>query len=87
MDLQLEKYTLIEELMKVKDLKVPLYMGHGLMDNIVPHKHLTLMKEFIDFLEPDVRVVYHTDSTATHNYTYWNSEVDNVLEFFQGKEK
>ena len=52
-------------------------------DNVVPYKHFELMKEFIDFVQPEVKVEFHTDSTAQHNYTYWNSEVTNVLDFFE----
>jgi putative tributyrin esterase len=72
------------KLILMRDLNVPLYMGHGMNDNVVPYKHFELMKEFLGHLKPDVKIVYHTDSLAQHNYTYWNSEVDNVLEFFGG---
>jgi pimeloyl-ACP methyl ester carboxylesterase len=63
-------------------LQVPLYVGHGLQDNIVPYRHLELLKEHLDYYEMDLRIVYHTDSTAKHDYLYWNSEVDPVLNFF-----
>ncbi|NRA12264.1 MAG: prolyl oligopeptidase family serine peptidase [Crocinitomicaceae bacterium] len=71
------------QIMLAKNLHVPLYMGHGMMDDVVPYKHFTLMKEFIEFTKPDVKVEYHTDTTAQHDYTYWSSEVANVLDFFE----
>jgi pimeloyl-ACP methyl ester carboxylesterase len=71
------------QLLLSKNLNVPLYIGHGMKDNVVPYKHFELMKEFIDFVQPEVKVEFHTDSTAQHNYTYWNSEVTNVLDFFE----
>lgn len=70
-------------LMLRKDLRVPVYIGHGMADNVVPYFHFELLKEFLDNIKPEVEIVYHTDSTANHNYTYWNSEVENVLEFFE----
>lgn len=72
-----------KQLLLSKNLNVPLYIGHGMKDNVVPYKHFELMKEFIEFAQPEVRVEFHTDSMAQHNYTYWNSEVINVLDFFE----
>jgi len=71
------------QMMLMKDLRVPLYVGHGLKDKIVPYFHFELLKEFLEHMKPEVDVVYHTDSTAQHNYSYWSSEVDNVLDFFE----
>lgn len=75
------------QLMLKKDLNVPLYIGHGMKDAIVPYKHFELLKEFIENIKPEVKVIYHSDSLANHNYTYWNSEVESVLEFFNESKK
>lgn len=71
------------QLLLVKNLHVPLYVGHGLKDNVVPHKHLEFLKEYLEYVKPEVEVIYHTDSLARHDYSYWNSEVDYILEFFE----
>jgi len=31
---------------------------------------------------PNIKAELHVDSFAKHNYDYWNSEVDAVLNFF-----
>ena len=72
-----------KQLLLLKNLNVPLYIGHGMKDSVVPYKHFELIKEIIEFVQPEVKVQFHTDSTAQHNYTYWNSEVTNVLNFFE----
>lgn len=71
------------QMMIEKGLNVPLYIGHGETDPIVPFRHFELLKEFLDVLQPTVEVECHSDSLANHNYTYWNSEVQNVLNFFE----
>ena len=41
--------------------------------------------EFCDSLKkykPNLQIQLHIDENAEHNYIYWNSEVDNVLNFF-----
>jgi S-formylglutathione hydrolase FrmB len=68
---------------RIVDLKVPIYIGHGAKDNIVPLRHSILLKEALDSIG-NRSYQFHVDSTATHNYSYWNSEVDNMLNFFSG---
>lgn len=66
---------------RFKELKIPLYLGHGKADKIVP---VSQTIQFVDSLKkhkPKL-VKYHINETAEHNYNYWNSEVDAVLEFF-----
>jgi pimeloyl-ACP methyl ester carboxylesterase len=72
-----------KQLLLSMNLNVPLYIGHGMKDSVVPYKHFELIKEIIEFVQPEVKVQFHTDSTAQHNFTFWNSEVTNILNFFE----
>lgn len=67
-------------LVNIEQLKIPFYIGHGLKDRIVPVKHSILFNESLG--EKQDGSIFHIDSTASHNYSYWNSEVDNVIDFF-----
>ena len=64
-------------------LQVPFYVGHGLKDAVVPHSHTESLKEHVEFYKVTEMVKFHTDSTAGHSYSYWNSELENVIDFFK----
>ena len=66
----------------VKDYVVPTYLGHGLNDNVVDVQETQLFHEILLSNHPNSSVKLHIDSTAKHNYMYWDSEVDEVLNFF-----
>lgn len=66
---------------RFKELKIPLYLGHGKADKIVPVGQTTQFADSLKKYNPKL-VKYHINETAEHNYDYWNSEVDAVLEFF-----
>jgi pimeloyl-ACP methyl ester carboxylesterase len=63
-------------------LQVPLYLGHGEKDNIVPVAHTLTLHRALQQHNPLLRTHLHLDPAAGHDYTYWNSEVQNVLKFF-----
>jgi S-formylglutathione hydrolase FrmB len=68
--------------LRAAEIKVPLYIGHGIADKVSPVKQ---SMQFVDVLKkknPSLTVKTNFPKTAGHNYTYWNSEVDAVLEFF-----
>jgi predicted esterase len=67
--------------MNIEQLNIPFYIGHGLKDRIVPVKHSILFNESLGAKQDGC--IFHIDSTASHNYSYWNSEVDNVIDFFK----
>ena len=66
----------------VKDYVVPTYLGHGLNDNVVDVQETQLFHKVLLSNHPNSSVKLHIDSTAKHNYMYWDSEVDEVLNFF-----
>lgn len=63
-------------------LLVPLYLGHGRKDNIVPVQHSHALHQALQQTNPTLRTVLHIDPAAGHDYSYWNSEVQNVINFF-----
>ena len=66
----------------VKDYVVPTYLGHGLNDNVVDVQETQLFHKVLLSNHSNISVKLHIDSTAKHNYMYWDSEVDEVLNFF-----
>jgi len=69
-------------LMSASKYNTPLYIGHGLKDHVVPYVQSKLFYQELKKQKPNLDVVFHTDSTADHNYKYWDSETQNVLNFF-----
>jgi predicted esterase len=69
---------------RCEELKTPIYLGHGRADKVVP---VSQTLQFVDSLakyKPGL-VKCHIDEKAGHTYDYWNSEVDNVLDFFKAE--
>lgn len=71
------------------EIKVPLYIGHAAKDNVVPADQsqelfdsLVTSENFIN----QTNIVLHIDTMIStekaHSYYYWDSEVDNVLDYF-----
>lgn len=69
---------------KLDRLKAGVYIGHGAMDRIVAPDHsehlYRLLKE-----SGSTNVKFHLDSKAAHDYTYWNSELESIFEFFESQ--
>lgn len=67
---------------RVKEYKVPLYIGHGLNDKVSPPAQSIRFSEAIRRLVPSLRVETHFPKAMGHDYRYWGSEVSNILHFF-----
>lgn len=61
--------------------KTPIYLGHGKQDNIVPVSQTQFFYSTIKKYHPTLKVKLNLPN-ATHDYKYWDSEVDNMLTFF-----
>lgn len=68
--------------LNIDRFNVPMYLGHGLLDPVVTVDQTLEFYEKLTKAKPDLSVKLHIDSLAKHDYNYWNSEVDNVLDFF-----
>lgn len=66
--------------------KTPIYLGHGRQDNIVPVSQTQIfydaIKKHLKKNNPTLKVKLHL-ADASHDYKYWDSEVDNMLAFFK----
>lgn len=63
-------------------LQVPLYLGHGLNDAVVPSQQSVSFYKKLQEVNPDLKVVLHISDSGLHNFNYWNSEVDASFKFF-----
>lgn len=63
-------------------LKIPLFIGHGKDDKVVPTEQSVRFYELITSLHPETGHVLHLGDNAGHNYDYWNSEMQRIFAFF-----
>ncbi len=70
---------------QIPQMQTPIYLGHGRADKIVPFEQTQNFYNNIKKLRPDLKVIFHPSDTCGHNFYYWNSEVDAMLNFFQQK--
>ena len=65
----------------IKQLTVPVYLAHGQNDQIVPIEYSQQI--FIELQESgNEKSILNVNPNAGHTYSFWNSEVDAVLDFF-----
>lgn len=79
-----ERWETIDNVMyRIKDYKTPTYLGHGKMDKVVPPQQTELFYNALKKASPMLKVQLNMPDAAIHDYNYWNSEVDNFLNFFE----
>jgi hypothetical protein len=61
---------------------VPSYIGHGKKDNISPVSQSMAMYDSICYYHPEMPLVGNFPDDAYHDYNYWKSETNNILDFF-----
>lgn len=69
-------------LMQAKKFKTPIYLGHTKQDNIVPVSQTQLFYDALKKNKPQLKIKLNLVDGG-HDYKYWNSEVDNMLHFFE----
>lgn len=80
----IERWKQVENpLSNISTLTTPFYIGHGSKDKIVPKIHSEVLYEVLLKGNTKTPSVLHLDSTGIHNYSYWNSEIKNALDFFE----
>lgn len=60
---------------------IPLYLGHGTRDTVVPFNQTKIFYEALKKSKPTLNIVFHSCACG-HDFAYWDSEVVPVLEFF-----
>jgi predicted esterase len=61
--------------------KTPIYLGHGKQDNIVPVSQTQIFYDALQKANPALKIKLNLVNAA-HDYAYWESETENVLNFF-----
>jgi dienelactone hydrolase len=62
-------------------LKMPLYIGHGQADSIVPPTQSKMLAEKLR--KQGNKVIFSFKSGEQHNFHFWNSETNAILAFFE----
>lgn len=62
--------------------KMPIYIGHGEKDNVVPFSQSAGFYKLLSQKYPAIKTVFHA-SVSGHDFTYWNSELPAVFNFFE----
>jgi S-formylglutathione hydrolase FrmB len=68
-------------IMRIKEYKTPIYLGHGKLDKVVPPEQTTMFYDSLKKYHPALSAKLNMPD-ANHDYTYWSSEVDNIFKFF-----
>ncbi len=62
--------------------KMPIYIAHGLSDNICPSSQSSKFWSLIHHTYPNLLAKLNIVSNAKHNYDFWGSQTQPVLSFF-----
>lgn len=68
-------------IMRIKEYKTPIYLGHGKLDQIVPPEQTIMFYDSLKKYHPLLKIKLSMPD-AQHDYYYWDSEVNNFLIFF-----
>jgi enterochelin esterase-like enzyme len=68
---------------RIKEFNTPFYLGHGKLDKVCPPEQTKLFYDSLIKYHPKLQVELNMPD-AGHDYNYWDSEVDNILKFFEG---
>ena len=68
---------------RVAEWKIPLYLAHGIQDNIVPESQSRLFHDALIKQHGDrVIVQYNPVQNAQHDYKFWGEQLPYVFQFF-----
>lgn len=67
---------------KASEWKLPIYIGHGQADKIVPFSQSKSFYEVLKNTHKSLKIIFNDPKTAGHDYKYWDAEVDPVFDFF-----
>ncbi len=68
--------------MRAKEMKTPIYIGHGMIDKTCPIIQSTNFVKELKKQNPSLIIKTNFPKNMGHDYTYWNSEIDSVITFF-----
>ena len=67
---------------QIKEYKTPIYLAHGKLDKVVPAEQTIMFYDSLKKYHPYLKIKLNTPD-ARHDYLFWDSEVDNILKFFE----
>jgi hypothetical protein len=70
-------------LMQSKKIKFDIYLGHGINDKVVNYKQTIELYDSLKKNKNDLNVFLSTPNKKGHNFSYWRSEVDTILKFYE----
>ena len=70
-------------LMQFKKIKFDIYLGHGINDKVVNYKQTIELYDSLKKNKNDLNVFLSTPNKKGHNFSYWRSEIDTILKFYE----
>lgn len=67
---------------EISKMNTPIYIGHGKNDKITPHNQSFMFYDSLKKHKPELKTELIIKDAA-HDYSYWASEVENILNFFK----
>ena len=68
---------------RVAEWKIPLYLAHGIQDNIVPESQSRLFHDALIKHHGDkIKIQYDAVQNAQHDYNFWGGQLPYVFQFF-----
>ncbi len=60
------------------------YLGHGKADDVVSYQQTVALHDLLRKQQPQLSMQLHLPADQGNDFTYWGSEIGNVLDFFEG---
>lgn len=64
-------------------VQVPLFLAHGVQDDIVPYQHTQTLHQLWQKFHPDLPCPLYLDPTGRHDFAFWEKYGRKAIEFFQ----
>jgi len=74
--------TIDNPMHRIKDMKTPIYLGHGLKDKVTDFSQSKMFYDSLRKFHPELFIQLNLVD-AGHDYHYWSSETNNIMSFFQ----
>lgn len=66
---------------RIKEYQTSIYLGHGKLDQVVPPEQTIMFYDSLKKYHSSLKMKLDTPN-ARHDYLFWDSEVNNILIFF-----
>jgi putative tributyrin esterase len=73
--------TVDNPLARVSEWKMPLYLGHGRKDTVVPYAQTHSFYTSLRAAHPSLPVALSAPADAGHDFAYWQSELEPAFDF------